>query len=108
MRRVLFDENLPGLLRRDLPGFEIVTVAEAGWKGVKNGALLRLAAVEFDCFLTADRNLRHQQNLAGLDLGIVVLETGSTKIADLREHAARIADALDSVEPGQVLFIRRS
>ncbi len=28
-------------LRRDIPGHEVKTVAEAGWAGVKNGELLR-------------------------------------------------------------------
>lgn len=70
MKRVLFDENLPKLLRRSLPGFVVTTIDEAGWKGVKNGALLRLADGQFDCFLSADRNLRHQQTISGLSLGV--------------------------------------
>ena len=55
MRKVLLDENLPRLLKRDLPGFEVRTVAEAGWAGTRNGQLLRLAATEFEVFVTADR-----------------------------------------------------
>jgi hypothetical protein len=31
VRRVLFDENLPRLLRRKLPEFEIRTVQEERW-----------------------------------------------------------------------------
>ena len=40
--RVLLDECVPRALRRDIPGHEVKTVAEAGWAGVKNGELLRL------------------------------------------------------------------
>ena len=108
MRRVLFDENLPGRLKRDLPGFEILTVGEVGWNGVKNGELLRRAAAEFDCFLTADRSIPHQQTLFGLELGVVVLRLGTTKLDDLSRFAAQIADALSSVEYGQVVFVRKS
>lgn len=54
MKRVLLDENLPRLLKRELPGFEVHTVAEMGWAGVKNGKLLRLAEAEFDILVTAD------------------------------------------------------
>jgi hypothetical protein len=54
VRRALLDENLPRLLKRELPGFEIRTVAEVGWAGIKNGKLLRLAEAEFDIFVTAD------------------------------------------------------
>ena len=105
MRRVLFDENLPRLLRRDLPGLHIRTVSEAGWAGAKNGRLLRLAEAEFDVFLTADRNLPHQQTLATLSLGIVVLAAGSIKLHDLRAIAPGILAAIVAVQPGQVLYV---
>jgi hypothetical protein len=52
--RVLLDECVPRGLRRELPGHEVKTVAEAGWAGVKNGELLQLAARQFDLFLTID------------------------------------------------------
>jgi hypothetical protein len=47
--------------RRFLPA-----VAEAGWAGVKNGELLRLASDRFDVLITVDRNLEYQQNLSEL------------------------------------------
>lgn len=108
MKRVLFDENLPGKLRDELPGLEVVTVAEAGWKGVKNGELLKRAETEFDVFLTADRNLPHQQTVAKLQLGVVVLQIGSTKLHDLRSHAPRIAATLHAVAPGELLLVKRN
>ena len=108
MRRVLFDENLPGKLRGDLPDLEVVTVAEAGWRGIRNGELLKLAEAAFDAFLTADRNLPHQQTVASLQLGVVVLQIGSTKLHDLRGQAPRIAQALHAVAPGEVLVVKRT
>lgn len=60
--RVLLDECVPRALRQDLPGHDVKTVGEAGWAGVKNGALLRLAETAFDVLLTVDRNLEYQQN----------------------------------------------
>lgn len=66
--RVLLDECVPRSLRRELPDHEVSTVAEAGWAGVKNGALLKLAAQAFDAIVTVDRNLQYQQNLAGLEI----------------------------------------
>lgn len=105
MKRVLLDENLPRLLKRDLVEFHVRTVADAGWGGTKNGRLLRLAEGEFDVFLTADRNLPHQQTLATLDLGIVVLSAGSTKLDALRAIASLIGQAIADVTPGQVLYV---
>src|SRR5205823_9637384 len=63
--RVLLDECVPRGLRTELPGHEVKTVAEAGWAGVKNGALLQLAANHFDVLLTVDRNLEYQQSFSG-------------------------------------------
>lgn len=105
MRRVLFDEDVPRPLRRDLVGFEIHTVVEAGWSGIKNGELLRRAEGAFDVFLTADQDLRFQQNIAKLRIGVVVLATGSTKLRDLQPFVSAISKALGSVAPGQVLIV---
>ena len=90
---------------RELSEFHVRTVADAGWAGTKNGRLLRLAAGEFDVFLTADRNLPHQQTLGTLDLGFVVLSAGSTKLNDLRAIASLIRKAIADAQPGQVLFV---
>jgi hypothetical protein len=83
----------------------IQTVVEAGWSGIKNGELLRRAEEAFDVFLTADRNLQYQQNTSKLRLGIVVLAAGSTKLDDLRLHAADISTALAAVQPGEVIQV---
>ena len=64
--RVLLDECVPRALREQLPGHDVKTVVEAGWAGVKNGELLRLAAQRFDVVLTVDRNLEYQQNLEAI------------------------------------------
>lgn len=107
MRRVLLDEQIPKLLRRYLPAFQVSTVDEAGLKGKKNGELLRVASAHFDCFLTADRGIPFQQNLSTVPIGIVLLRLGSTKIADLLAYAGDIEAALNSVEPGQLLPVDR-
>ena len=52
---------------------EVLTVRERGWSGIKNSALLRLAAGEFDVFLTMDRGVEFQQNLRSLHLGVLII-----------------------------------
>ena len=54
-----------------------------GWSGVKNGKLLALAAVEFDVFVTVDKNLPYQQNLATLPIAVVVLDARSIELPAL-------------------------
>jgi hypothetical protein len=105
VRRVFFDENLPRPLRRDLPEFTIRTAGEMGWAGIQNGKLLRLVALEFDAFLTGDRNIPHQQNLAEFRVGMVILAIGSIKLNDLRQYVPAIREALLTVLPGQIIHV---
>ncbi|WP_229365793.1 hypothetical protein [Fibrisoma montanum] len=50
------------------------TVAEKGWNGIKNGALLQLMLDEgFHALLTFDKNLQHQQNFTKYTLAVFVL-----------------------------------
>ena len=70
---MLLDENVDRRLKRDfVEGHEVVTVAEAGWAGKKNGELLRLAEREFAVLLSTDKGIPHQQNLSGFDLAVVL------------------------------------
>jgi len=49
-----------------------------GWSTLENGNLLGAAEEQgFDVFITADKNLKYQQNLAGRSLAIIVLSTTS-------------------------------
>ena len=51
--------------------------------GVKNGKLLALAAASFDAFITVDKNLPFQQNLATLPIALVVLDSVSNELSAL-------------------------
>jgi Domain of unknown function (DUF5615) len=81
--RILLDESLPRPLIPLLPGHEVRTVAAMGWKGIRNSALLQLAAGSFDVFLTADQNLEHQQNLGALPIAVVVLVAPTNRVESL-------------------------
>jgi predicted nuclease of predicted toxin-antitoxin system len=104
--RILLDECVPRGLRKELPGHEVVTVAEAGWAGVKNGELLQLAARQFDLLLTVDRNLEYQQNFAGLALAVIVIHAPSNDVAVLRPLMPAVLAALSETKPGKVTHIR--
>src|SRR5688500_10494361 len=103
--RLLLDECLPKQLKREFPGHAVMTVPEAGLAGVKNGALLRIASERFDVFITVDANLRHQQNLKGITLGILVLRAISNDMSDLRPLLPQATAALAVIEPGTVVEI---
>jgi len=103
--KVLLDECLPRKLKRCLPGHEVKSVPEAGWAGTKNGELLRLTAAAFDVFVTVDSNLPHQQNLARIDLAVVILNAPDSKFETLEPLMATLLQLLPTVQAGQVYEI---
>ena len=97
--RVLFDQATPVLLRSFLTGHTVRTAAQEQWAMLQNGDLLTLAeAAGFDVFLTTDKNMRHQQNLAGRRIAILVI--GRQQWPSLKPHAERAVDAVDTATPG--------
>ena len=49
----------------------MLRAAELGWQQLSNGELIASAEEQgFDLLITADRNLRYQQNLTGRRLAI--------------------------------------
>ena len=103
--RILFDKNVPVGVRRFLPGHEIHTLTEMQWpERLKNGELLNAAEqAGFETLLTADQNIRYQQNLTGRKLALVVL--GSNFWPVVQQHEAEIAAAVDAATPGSYGFI---
>ncbi len=76
MRRILLDEGVPIGVRAFLMFYAVQTAAEMGWAGMINGDLIAAAdAAGFAIMITADQNIRYQQNLSGRRLALIVLET---------------------------------
>src|SRR5579864_727738 len=103
--RVLLDECVPRALRRELPGHEVKTVADAGWAGVKNGELLRRAAAQFDVFITIDRNLEYQQNFADILLAVIVVHAPSNDVSMLRPLMPAVLAVISEAKAGVVTHI---
>lgn len=105
--RVLLDENLPYKLRQLFEvGTDVVTVGYRGWKGKKNGELLRLAEREFDAMITMDRGIPQEQNPRDLKMGIVLLEAKSNRYDDLAPLINQVNTVLKTLQKGQVAFVR--
>ena len=96
--RLLLDESVPSRLLRSLVGHEVRTVVEMGWSGVKNGKLLALAGTEFDAFITVDKNLPYQQNLATLPITVIVLDAPSIELSALLPLVPYLERALTSLK----------
>ena len=104
MKRVLFDHCVPKPLRRPLTGFQIRTCYEEGWDALRNGELLAAAeAAGFDVFITADQNLRYQQNFNARQ--IPVIELPQNRLAILLRLVPAIQHAIESIAPGGYIQI---
>ena len=97
--RVLFDHVTPSGVARSLPGHVVTKAKDRGWDTLSNGE--RLAEAEragFDVLLTADKNMRYQQNLRGRRIALVVLSTPQWPV--VRLHLERAAVAVNAALPG--------
>ena len=80
--RILFDQGTPAPLRRYLEGNRVDTAVERGCSDQGNGELLHRVEVQrYDILVTTDQNMRHQQNLEGREIAILVLMTLSVRRA---------------------------
>lgn len=97
--KILFDQGTPVPLRHHLPTHIVETAYEKGWSNLKNGDLLTLAEAEgFDVLITTDQNLRHQQNLSGRRIGVIVLLT--TNWPRIKKNTILVVQAIDNLHPG--------
>ena len=101
--KILLDESVPYLLKLRLPQLNISTVQEMGWAGVQNGELLRRAEELFDVLVTADRNLRYQQNLSGRKLAILLLP--SNQVPLVTRLVPVVETLLTTIQPGAVVDV---
>ena len=101
--KILLDENVPRPLKRFLSDHEVSSVQDCGWRGVRNGELLRLAENSFEVFILADKNMRYQQSMA--DRRIAVLELPTNRWPLLLPMATRIAKAVESIRSGEYVVL---
>ena len=104
--KVLLDECIPRKLKYALPDHDCKTAPEAGFAGQKNGRLLSLAEdAGFELFLTVDKGLQYQQNLAGRSIAILVMRARSNRLADLLQHLEACRAIMSSIRPGEVIRV---
>ncbi len=103
--RILVDECVDWRILRDLTDHEAKTVKQLGWEHVEDGALLSLAAAQFDVFLTVDKDLPREQNIASLDIAVVVLRGRTTRLVDLRELLVILHEALRNARPRELQIL---
>jgi predicted nuclease of predicted toxin-antitoxin system len=105
--RLLIDECVPRKVKFLFAdsGQECETVRDAGFSGKENGELLALAEEHFDVLVTIDKNIRHQQNMTGRNIAILIIRPASNDLDDIRPHVPHALVVLQSLKPGQLVEI---
>lgn len=109
MIRILLDECLPVKLKYRFQeysvDFQVSTVTDQNWTGIKNGELLNIAQDQFDVFITIDQNLPYQQHLPKYNIAVVALKSISNHYKDLVEYVDTASKMITSAEKGNFYLI---
>jgi predicted nuclease of predicted toxin-antitoxin system len=104
--KILLDECLPRKLKGHFASHDCQTVPEALLAGKKNGELLAIAERQgFEIFLTMDRGLEYEQNLAGRRIAIITVRAKSNRLADLVPLVGECLVLMRSIKPGHIVRI---
>jgi hypothetical protein len=96
---ILFDHSTPAPLASYLTEHSVTKAKDRGWDRLSNGDLLSEAEkAGYDLLLTADNNMRYQQNLTGRKIALVVLSTPQWPRVQL--HIDKITAVINLVKPG--------
>jgi hypothetical protein len=96
---ILFDHVTPAGIAHSLKGHKVTKAKDRGWDRLTNGDLLAEAEkAGFDVFVTADKNMRNQQNFTGRRIAVVMLSAPQWPRVKLRLE--EIAAAVDAATPG--------
>jgi len=104
--RVLIDECVDRRVKKHLAGQDAWTVQEMGWKGKKNGELLKeMVRNNFEVFLTIDKGFRHQQNIKAAGVAVVLMKVRKNTLRELLPLMPAVNAALTGIKPGDVVEI---
>lgn len=105
--KLLLDENLPKKLKyRFTESFDVKTVPEMNWGGIKNGDLLKkMDAENFRILVSIDKIFSLQQNLLKYSISLIVLNAKDNRYKTLLKFIPSLLLSLNgSNEPVLVLL----
>ncbi|MGI8883965.1 MAG: DUF5615 family PIN-like protein [Pyrinomonadaceae bacterium] len=104
--KLLLDECLPRKLKQEFGGHEVFTIDEAGFKGLKNGKLIRAASeTGFEVLISVDKNIEYQQSKINLPLAVLVLSAKTNRIESLLPLMAEALKVLGNIKTGEIITI---
>jgi len=109
--KILLDENIDIRFKTLFPAvnYEVSTVRDMQWNGIKNGALLKLIEKHgFDCLIIVDKNLPYQQNISTLPCKIIVLDVFRNTLKHITPLLPKILSNLEGLTDKNVIVISES
>ena len=104
--KILLDHNLDRRLKNHLSEYETATTQEKSWSDVLNGELLTLLEKNnFDVMLTADSNIKAQQNMANRTISILVLRAFNNRLKTDLEMLEDVKENLSKIKKGEIIEI---
>ena len=96
--KLLLDENLPKKLKYRFPNsFDVKTVPEMNWGGIKNCDLLKKMNVQnFRILIPMDKNFSHQQNLAKFSISLIILDSKDNRYEGLVKFISQLLSLLNT------------
>jgi predicted nuclease of predicted toxin-antitoxin system len=103
---ILLDHNLDRRLKQYLTGYTVATVQERGCSDILNGELLELAESNgFEVLLTADTNIKAQQNFSERRIALLVMRSFNNRLSTHVEMVDDIRRALMTISPGEIIEV---
>ena len=104
---ILFDNNVDWRFSKLLIGHDVKTTFAMGWAEFQNGKLLRAAEDSgFPVLITADKQMQHQQNMAGRNICVLVLSSVLTDFPGIAPLATKVLEELKNVRPGTLVVVK--
>ena len=104
--RVLLDNNVDRRFARLLVGHEAVHARQVGWADLYNGDLIAAGELAgFAVLITADKNMRNQQNLKDRTISIITLNSILVDLAGIKPLVPQVLAALENLPQGAFITI---
>ena len=103
--KVLLDNSTPVNIRSYLGQHEVDTAYMRGWAQLENGELLKEVEMNgYQVFITTDRNIPYQQNLAEIQFGVVILSKNNWLL--IKDKIDEVVDAVRRISPGEIIEVK--
>ena len=105
--KILLDECVTKKFKRHLvTDYEVKTVFDMGYQGLKNGNLLKTAISDgFDMLLTIDKNMAFQHKISNYNIVLVFFDTPLSKVENLITLLPNFKAQFADFKKGQVFVI---